>query len=146
MKPPGFRPSHPRYIGLIETKSEYGIWPCTKQSHLRLSILIEMSKSFEVGCVQSTMGRRPCSSRYALILVANLETTFASSGTSMMVSIELWSWIDRPGSLQHVRCFEFSFLYPHWGFMMFSSQSKSFELQPHHPETSLVMNVRDILG
>jgi hypothetical protein len=30
--------------------------------------------------------------------------------------------------------------------MMFSSQSKSLELQPHHPETCFVMNVRKVFG
>ena len=135
-----------RNIGLIETISEYGIQPSTKQSHPRLSISIEMGRNLEVGCVQSTMDYCPWLSRYALIILANLETTFTSSRTSMMVLNELGSWRTQPRSLHCARCFKSSLLYPHWGhwFLTFSSQSESFELQLHHPETCLEMNVQNV--
>ncbi len=137
-----------RSISLIEMISKYGIQPSTKQSHPRLSISIDMGTNIEVGCVQSTMDCHPWLSRYASIILANSEATFASPRMSMMVSIVLGSWSNRPRSLHCVRCFEFSCLYPHCGhlFMMFSSQSESFELQPHYPETCLVMNVQNVLG
>ncbi len=87
-------------------------------------------------------------SRYTSIISGNSEGTFASFRTSMMVLIELWSWSKQPGSLHLMRCFKFSYLHPHWGLvlMMFSSQSKSIELQLHQPDTCLMMNERNILG
>ncbi len=60
-----------------------------------------------------------------------------------MVLIELWSCSLRPRSVHLVRCFEVTCLHLHCGhlLMMFSSQSKSLELQLHHPETCFVMNM-----
>jgi hypothetical protein len=83
-----------------------------------------------------------------LIISLNSDATFALSKTVMMVSIEFRSWSTRPGSLHHVRCFEFSCLHPHGGHLltMSSSERDSFELQPHQPETCLVMKVRKVLG
>ncbi len=89
--------SYWRNIGLIKTISEYGIWPSTKQSHPRLSISIEICKKLEVGCVQSTLSHCPWLTRYALIILANSETIFALSRTSMMVWFNCGDGVLDPG-------------------------------------------------
>ena len=67
---------------------------------------------------------------------------------SMTPSIDWWSCISRPGSVHRVRCFEFSCLHPHWGHLLLTpfSHSENLELQPHHPDTCFVTNVRNVFG
>ena len=56
--------------------------------------------------------------------------------------------MSRPGSVHRVKCFEFSCSHPHWGHLLSTpfSHSDSFELQPHHPDTCFVTNVRNVFG
>ncbi len=95
-------------MGLIRVMSEYGIKISTKQSHPRLSILVEMCKYFEFGLLQSFMVQRPWLSKYVSFMSANLEVTLASFKMSMMVLIALYSWHTQPRSVHLVRCFEVS--------------------------------------
>jgi hypothetical protein len=142
-------------MGFVPTKdgfdhSDEWIWDSTfhKKSDPRLLMLAERCKYFEFGLMQSSMVQRPWLSKYISIISANSEVMLASFKTSMMVLIELWSWSTQPRSVHLVRCFEVSWLHQHCGhlLMMFSSQSKSLELQPHHPETCFAMNVRKVFG
>ncbi len=82
------------------------------------------------------------------MILVNSEVTSASARMSAMVSIELCSWSNLPRSLHLVRCFEFLCLHPHCGhlLMIFSSHNDSFELQPHQPDTCLVINERNVFG
>ncbi len=79
---------------------------------------------------------------------ARVGATLALFRISIMVSIELCSWRRQPGSVHRVRCFDFSFLYPHCGHLLFnvSSHRDNLELHPHHPDTCFVMNVRKGVG
>jgi hypothetical protein len=88
--------------------SEYRIQTSMRQSQPRLLMLTERCKYFEFGLTQSSMVCCPWLSKYISIMSANLEATLASFRTSMMVSIELWSWSMQPGSVHLVRCFEVS--------------------------------------
>ena len=67
---------------------------------------------------------------------------------SMTPSIDWRSCISRPGSVHRVRCFEISCSHPHWGHLLLTpfSHSDSLELQPHHPDTCFVTNVRNVFG
>jgi hypothetical protein len=82
------------------------------------------------------------------MISVNLEVTSASARTSAMVSIKLCTLSNLPGSLHLVRCFEFSCLHPHSGhlLMMFFSHNDSFKLQPHQPDTCLVINEQNVFG
>ena len=74
--------------------------------------------------------------------------TFASLRMSITPSIDRRSCIIRPGSVHRVRCFEVSWLHPHWGHLSstFFSHNDILELHPHHPDTCFVTNVRNVFG
>ena len=127
---------------------ERGKRPSTKQSHLRLSMLMARCQQGEDCCVQSAIVQRPWLSKFVSIMSAKAGATLELSRTSMIVSIELCSWSRRPGSVHLVRCFDVSFLHPHCGHLLMtvSSHRDSLELHPHHPDTCIVVNVRKGLG
>ncbi len=135
-------------MGLMAMMREYGSQPSTKQSHPRLLMSVERHTYLEFDLTQSSMVWRPWWSKKVSIMSANSKVTLALFKASMMALIKLWSWSTHPRSVHLVRCFEVLSSHPHCrhSLMMFSSQSETFQLQLHQPDTYFVMNVQKVFG